>query len=398
MRQNSICNGGSTLLVRLFLGLGAAAWAYAAGPIVDFNRDVRPILSDNCFACHGPDDKHRMANLRLDTEEGLFADRGSYRIVSPGDPAKSRLLARISATTASRMPPSQAGTTLTETQIATVRKWIEQGAKWQRHWAFVPPQRPAMPAVHNEKWARNPIDRLVLARLEREQLKPSAEADRATLLRRLSFDLTGLPPTTAEVDAFLADKSPDAYEKQVDRLLALPQFGERMAMQWLDLSRYADTHGYHIDSERSMWKWREWVIDAFNRNMPFNRFGIEQLAGDLIPNATVEQKLASGFNRNHMINYEGGAIPEEYQVEYVADRVDTTSNVFMGLTVGCARCHDHKFDPISQKDYYRFFAFFNTIGEKGLDGKSGNAAPILEMPTAAQASEVAWLQQSISEH
>ena len=387
------------MLVRLFLGLGTAAWAFAAGPLVDFNRDVRPILSDNCFACHGPDDKHRMANLRLDTEEGLFAERGSYRIVAAGDPAKSRLLARISAATpATRMPPLQAGTTLTEAQIATVRKWVEQGAKWERHWAFVPPQRPAMPAVRNEKWARNPIDRLVLARLEREGLKPSPEADRATLLRRLSFDLTGLPPTTAEVDAFLADKSADAYEKQVDRLLALPQFGERMAMQWLDLSRYADTHGYHIDSERSMWKWREWVIDAFNRNMPFNRFGIEQLAGDLMPNATVEQKLASGFNRNHMINYEGGAIPEEYQVEYVADRVDTTSNVFMGLTVGCARCHDHKFDPISQKDYYRFFAFFNTIAEKGLDGKSGNAAPILEMPTAAQASQVAWLQQSVAEH
>ena len=290
MGQNGNCNGGSDLLVRLFLGLGAAAWAFAAGPLVDFNRDVRPILSDNCFACHGPDDKHRVANLRLDTEEGLFADRGSYRIVAPGDPAKSRLLARISAATpASRMPPRQAGTTLTEAQIATMRKWIEQGAKWERHWAFVPPQRPAMPAVRNEKWARNPIDRLVLARLEREGLKPSPEADRATLLRRLSFDLTGLPPTTAEVDAFLADKSADAYEKQVDRLLALPQYGERMAMQWLDLARYADTHGYHIDSERGMWKWRDWVIDAFNRNMPFDRFGIEQLAGDLLPNATVEQ-------------------------------------------------------------------------------------------------------------
>ncbi len=201
-----------------------------------------------------------------------------------------------------------------------------------------------------------------------------------------------------EIDAFIADKSPDAYEKQVDRLLALPQYGERMAMQWLDLARYADTHGYHIDSQRDMWKWRDWVIDAFNRNMPFDRFGIEQLAGDLLPNATVQQKLASGFNRNHMINYEGGAIPEEYQVEYVADRVDTTSNVFMGLTMGCARCHDHKFDPISQKDYYRFFAFFNTIPEKGLDGKSGNAAPILEMPTAEQASQTAWLQQAIAEH
>ncbi len=251
MGQNGNCNGGSNLLVRLFLGLGAAAWCYAAGPLVNFDRDVRPILSDNCFACHGPDEKRRVANLRLDTEEGLFADRGSYRIVTPGDAAKSRLLERIGAATpARRMPPPQAGTTLTPAQIATIRQWVEQGAKWERHWAFVPPVRPAMPAVKNEKWARNPIDRFVLARLEREGLAPSPEADRATLLRRLSFDLTGLPPTTAEVDAFLADKSADAYEKQVDRLLALPQYGERMAMQWLDLARYADTHGYHIDSER----------------------------------------------------------------------------------------------------------------------------------------------------
>ncbi|MEO8372655.1 MAG: DUF1553 domain-containing protein [Candidatus Solibacter sp.] len=386
------------LFAGLIVGVCIPLACFAAGPLVDFNRDVRPILSDNCFTCHGPDDKHRVANLRLDTEDGLFADRGAYRIVTPGDPGKSRLFARISASPATRMPPRQAGTTLTEAQIATIGKWIEQGAKWERHWAFTSPQRPAIPNVHNEKWVRSVIDRLVLARLEREGLKPSPEADRATLLRRVSFDLTGLPPTTAEIDAFLADKSPDAYEKQVDRLLALPQYGERMAMQWLDLARYADTHGYHIDSARDMWKWREWVIDAFNHNMPFNRFGIEQLAGDLLPNPSVQQRLASGFNRNHMINYEGGAIPEEYQVEYVADRVDTTSNVFMGLTVGCARCHDHKFDPISQKDYYRFFAFFNSVPEKGLDGRNGNAAPVLEMPTAEQASEVAWLQQAIADH
>src|ERR1041384_7099504 len=387
------------LVLRLLLPLAAAGLSLAAEKPVDFDRDVRPILSDNCFTCHGPDDKRRMANLRFDTEDGLFADRGSYKIITPGDPAKSRIFTRISAATpATRMPPPQAGTTLTETQIATVRKWIEQGAKWERHWSFVPPRRADLPAVRNEKWVRNPIDRFVLARLERGNLKPSPEADRATLLRRLSFDLTGLPPTTAELDAFLADKSPNAYEKQVDRLLALPQYGERMAMQWLDLARYADTHGYHIDSARDMWKWRDWVIDAFNRNMPYDRFAIEQLAGDLLPNATVEQKLASGFNRNHMINYEGGAIPEEYQVEYVADRVDTTANVFMGLTLGCARCHDHKYDPLSQKDYYRFFAFFNTVAEKGLDGKNGNAAPVLEMPTAVQASEAAWLQQSIADH
>jgi hypothetical protein len=380
--------------------LSVAAVCSAADKPVDFDRDIRPILSDNCFACHGPDDKRRMANLRFDTQDGgLFADRGTYKIVAPGDPAKSRLMARIGdPNRAGRMPPPQTGTTLTDAQIELVRKWIEQGARWERHWAFVPPQSPTLPIVSDGKWPRNPIDRFVLARLEKEGLKPSPEADRITLLRRLSFDLIGLPPTPAEVDAFINDKSPDAYEKQVDRLLSLPQYGERMAMPWLDLARYADTHGYHIDSARDMWKWRDWVIEAFNRNMPFNRFGIEQLAGDLLPNATVEQRLASGFNRNHMINYEGGAIPEEYQVEYVADRVDTTANVFMGLTLGCARCHDHKYDPISQKDYYRFFAFFNTIAEKGLDGKNGNAAPVLQVPTAVQASEEAWLQQAIAEH
>jgi Protein of unknown function (DUF1553)/Protein of unknown function (DUF1549)/Concanavalin A-like lectin/glucanases superfamily/Planctomycete cytochrome C len=371
--------------VRLIVMLGVAGVCSAADKPVDFDRDVRPILSDRCFACHGPDDRSRMANLRLDTEEGLSR-------------VKDRLLSRISAPDNQRMPPARAGARLTEGQVDVVRKWVDQGARWERHWAFVPPQSPALPVVRDTEWPDNPIDRFVLARLEREGLRPSPEADRATLLRRLSFDFIGLPPTLAEMDAFLADKSPDAYEKQVDRLLATPQYGERMAMQWLDLARYADTHGYHIDSGRDMWKWRDWVIDAFNRNMPFDRFGIEQLAGDLLPGATVEQKLASGFNRNHMINYEGGAIPEEYQVEYVADRVDTTANVFMGLTLGCARCHDHKYDPISQKDYYRFFAFFNTIAEKGLDGKNGNAAPVLEMPTAAQASEIAWLQQSIAEH
>jgi hypothetical protein len=387
------------LSIRCLLTLAFSAICFAAEKPVDFNRDVRPILSDNCFACHGPDDKTRVANLRLDTHDGLFADRGSYKIIAPGDPAGSRLLARIGAANrATRMPPPQAGTVLTPAQIAVIRKWIDQGARWERHWAFVPPVPSTPPAVRDEKWVRNPIDRFVLARLERERLKPSPEADRPTLLRRLSFDLTGLPPTTAELDAFLADKSPDAYQKQVDRLLALPQYGERMAMQWLDLARYADTHGYHIDSHRDMWTWRDWVIDAFNRNVPFDRFGIDQLAGDLLPKATLSQRLASGFNRNHMINYEGGAIAEEYHVEYVADRVDTTANVFMGLTLGCARCHDHKYDPISQKDYYRFFAFFNTIADKGLDGKFGNAAPILELPTAEQASAAAWLQQAIAEH
>lgn len=386
------------MIARFLPALIAAAHCLAAENPVDFDREVRPILSDRCLTCHGPDEKRRMASLRLDTQDGIFAHRGAYDIVSPGDPAKSRLLTRISAGAAARMPPAQAGPGLTETQIATIRKWIEQGAKWKRHWAFLPPQRRELPAVRNERWPRNAIDRFVEARLEREGLKPAPEASRATLLRRLSFDLTGLPPTTAEVDAFLADRSPDAYEKQVDRLLAVPQYGEHMAVAWLDLARYADTHGYHIDSGRDMWRWRDWVIDAFNRNMPYDRFGIEQLAGDLLPNATMTQKLATGFNRNHMINFEAGAIPEEYQVEYVADRVDATATAFMGLTLGCARCHDHKYDPISQKDYYRFFAFFNTIAEQGLDGERGNAAPILEMPTAEQASQEAWLEQAIEEH
>ena len=246
--------------IRLVLVLSVAGVSWAADKPVDFDRDIRPILSDNCFACHGPDDKRRMADLRFDTQEGgLFADRGSYKIVAPGDPARSRLLARISdPNKARRMPPPQAGTILTDAQIELVRKWIEQGARWERHWAFVPPHSSALPAARDEKWPRNPIDQFVLARLEREGLRPSPEADRNTLLRRLSFDLTGLPPATAEIDAFLADKSPDAYEKQVDRLLAMPQYGERMAMQWLDLARYADTHGYHIDSGRDMWKWRDW--------------------------------------------------------------------------------------------------------------------------------------------
>jgi len=373
------------LVGRSLLALTFAAVAVGADKPVDFDRDIRPILSDRCFVCHGPDEKRRMANLRLDTEEGLSM-------------AKSRMLARVSAMNASRMPPPQAGPSLTEPQIAAIGRWIEQGAKWERHWAFVPPRRPDLPTVSAETWPRNALDRFVLARLEHAGLKPSPEADRATLLRRLSFDLTGLPPTIAELDAFLADHSPDAYEKQVDRLLASPHYGERMAVEWLDLARYADTHGYHIDSGRDMWKWRDWVIGAFNRNMPYNQFCTEQLAGDLLPHAATEQRLATAFNRNHMINFEAGAIPEEYQVEYVADRVDTTATVFMGLTLGCARCHDHKYDPIAQRDYYRFSAFFNSVPENGLDGERGNAAPLLELPTADQASRKSWLEQAIAEH
>jgi len=378
-------------------GLAHVALA-AASSGVDFDREVRPILSDNCFACHGPDEKHRMAGLRLDIKEGIFADRGGHPVIVPGNAAGSRLYQRISAADKQhRMPPPYSERSLTQAQIDLIRKWIDQGAKWEMHWAYVPPKRPDLPAVHNTAWPRNPIDNFILARLEREGLHPSPEADRATLLRRVTLDLTGLPPTPAELDAFLADHSTDAYEKVVDRLLHSPHYGERMAMQWLDLARYADTHGYHIDSHREMWHWRDWVINAFNRNMPFDEFTIEQLAGDLLPNATLEQKIATGFNRNHMINFEGGAIPEEYQVEYVVDRVEATSNTWMGMTLGCARCHDHKYDPIKQRDFYRFFAFFNTIPEKGLDGRKGNAAPVVQIPSPEQAAELAAVKKTLAE-
>jgi hypothetical protein len=292
------------------------------------------------------------------------------------------------------MPPAASDRVLTEKQIEVVRSWIEQGAAWQTHWAFSPIKRPDLPSK-NTATVRNPIDAFIQARLEREGLVPTKEADRRTLLRRLSFDLTGLPPNTDEVKAFVQDKSADAYEKQVDRLLASKHYGERMAMDWLDVARYADSHGYHIDSHRDMWPWRDWLIGAFNSNLPFDKFTVLQLAGDLLPDAGVEGKIASGFNRNHMINFEGGAIADEYLVEYVADRAETTANAWMGLTVGCARCHSHKYDPISHKEYYQFFAFFNNVDEKGLDGRTGNAKPILKLPTPDQTELEAQTQEAI---
>jgi hypothetical protein len=364
---------------------------------VDFNRDIRPVLSDTCFKCHGPDGNQRMANLRLDDTEGLFVDRGGYRIIVPGNSAQSKLYQKISSTDESfRMPPVYSGRSLTPKQIELIKEWIDQGAKWEMLWSFVPPKRPPVPEVKDKAWPRNALDNFVLARLESEGLKPSPEADKATLLRRVYFDLTGLPPTPAEIDAFLADRSPDAYEKRVDQLLASPHYGERMAMPWLDLARYSDTHGYHIDSLRNMWAWRDWLIKAFNQNMPYDEFTIEQIAGDLLPSATMDQKIASGFNRNHMITLEGGAIPQEYHVEYVVDRVSTTSTAFLGLTMGCARCHDHKFDPITQKDFYRFFAFFNCVPERGLDGFTGNAVPVLPMPSHAQQQQLDSLKTQIA--
>ncbi len=279
------------------------------------------------------------------------------------------------------MPPVKSGRTLTAAQIDTLRRWVAHGSPWQKHWSFLPPVRSPLPAAKNATWPRNAIDRFILARLEREGLAPSPEADRTTLIRRVALDLTGLPPTPAEVDAYLADASPNAYEKVVDRLLASPRYGEKMAARWLDAARYADTSGYQSDGERFMWRWRDWVIAALNANMPFDQFTIEQLAGDLLPNATLDQKIATGFNRNHRGNGEGGIIPEEYAVEYVVDRVETTATVWLGLTLGCGRCHDHKFDPISQKEFYRVFAFFNNVPEQGRAIKYGNSPPFIPAPT-----------------
>ena len=371
------------------------AWPDTGSKPVEFNRDILPILSDNCFACHGPDDGQRMANLRLDNEEGMFADRGGYRVVIPGKAADSKLYQKIRATEATlRMPPESFGRALTPAQIDLIGRWIDEGARHSKHWAFVAPRRPTVPAVKNKSWPRNEIDHFILARLEAEGLKPSAEADKATQLRRVTFDLTGLPPTPEEVDSFVADPSPCAYEKRVDQLLASPHYGERMARVWLDLARYADTNGYNADNLRQMWHWRDWVIQAYNRNFSYEVFSIKQIAGDLLPNATIEDRIATGFNRNHMISPDMQQA-RMYHAEYVMDRVNTMGTAWLGLTVGCARCHHHKYDPIKQQDFYSLYAFFNTVPERGMDGIKGNADPVLPLPSTQQEQQLKELEDQI---
>ena len=375
------------------LGLAIAAGSAAE---ISFNRDIRPILSANCYACHGPDKHARKADRRLDTREGALMESEGVRAIVPGDLEHSEAALRIASTDPDEvMPPPKSDKKLTPHEIALIREWIAQGAEYEKHWSLIAPIRGEMPqpTIHFPGTAAamaeaNPIDAFILARLEKERLKPSAEASKTTLIRRVTFDITGLPPTPAEVDAFLADQSPGAYEKLVDRLLTSPRYGERMARDWLDLSRYADTHGYHLDSGRDMWLWRDWVIGAFNANMPFDQFTIEQLAGDLLPNATVQQKIATGFHRNTMTNFEGGAIADEYLDQYVKDRVATTATAYLGLTLQCAECHDHKFDPVTQKEFYQMYAFFNAVPEKGLDGSKGNAEPVLRLPDAGQHKRV----------
>jgi hypothetical protein len=367
----------------LALALCGAARGAAAEP-VRFNRDILPILSANCFQCHGPDKEARKAKLRLDTRQGVLAQARSGRpVIAPGKSAESELIERVTSPNPSQvMPPPRTNRTLTTAQRELLRRWIDEGAAWGRHWAYETPARPALPPVKNAAWPRNAIDRFILSRLDKEGLAPSPEAARETLIRRVTLDLTGLPPTPAEVDAFLADRSPGAYEKVVDRLLASPRYGERMAMDWLDDARYADTNGYQNDFARTMWPWRDWVIAAFNRNQPFDHFVTEQIAGDLLPNPTLAQRIATGFNRNNRTVTEAGSIDEEWRVENAVDRVETTATAFLGLTLGCARCHDHKFDPIGQKEFYQFFAFFNSVNEKGVyTEQRGNVPPLVAVPS-----------------
>jgi hypothetical protein len=379
----------------LFGTTGIGGETTAPRPEVSFSRDVLPILSENCFLCHGPDAKGRKGKLRLDTEDGAL--RRPEPVIVPGKSAVSELVRRLTTTDASEiMPPRSTNRKLTPEQIQTLQRWIDGGAKWGKHWAFEPVQRPRLPAVKNQAWPRNGIDYFVLAKLEAEGLKPSPEAGRENLIRRVTLDLTGLPPSLAEVDAFLADSSPNAYDRVVDRLLASPHYGERMVWDWLEAARYADSNGYQGDGERTMWPWRDWAVDALNRNVPFDQFTIWQLAGDLLPSATNEQKLATGFCRNHMINGEGGRIAEENRVDYVMDMAETTGTVWLGLTFNCCRCHDHKFDPLTQRDYYGMFAFFNQTPVNG-GGGDPQAAPSVELANVEQRTRLATLDQAAKE-
>ena len=352
---------------------------------VEFDRDVRPILSGNCYECHGPDASKRQANLRLDVEDQVrrMATESLRRVAS--------------ADVAIRMPPAYLGhERLSDNEIAILRDWVESGAQWSGHWAFAAPERSAQPSVNWEGRVHNGIDRFVFKRLEQAGLSPSREADRRTLIRRLSLDLTGLPPDIRDVRAFVEDRSPGAYDRVVDRLLDSPRFGERMASRWLDAARYADTQGYQNDAPVQMWRWRDWVIEAFNSNKPFNEFTVEQIAGDLLANPTLDQLIATGFNRNHRSNSELGIVEEEYRVEYVVDRVETMSTVFLGLTVGCARCHDHKYDPITQKEFYQLFAYFNNVPERGRVLRPFNSPPRISAPTREEARRLKGLAEEIS--
>ncbi|TSJ40768.1 DUF1553 domain-containing protein [Mucilaginibacter corticis] len=352
---------------------------------ISYNFNIRPILSDKCFKCHGPDASKRQAGLRLDIPESAYSalkDNPAAHALVPGDLDKSELFQRISTSDSSTLmpPPNSNLKRLNQYELALIKKWIKQGAKYEKHWAFVPPKYTPVPEVKDKTWPKNPIDNFILARLEKYNIKPNAEADKERLLKRISFDLTGLPPDLATMDKFLADNSPDAYEKMVDELMAKPQYGEKMALHWMDIARYADSHGYQDDNYRTQWPWRDWVIHAYNENLSYKSFITWQLAGDLMPNHTKEQLLATGFNRNHKITEEGGVIDEEYRVSYVTDRTNTFGKAMIGVSLECAHCHDHKYDPFSQKEYYQVFAFFNNVKEVGIETTVGGPETYAKKP------------------
>ncbi len=377
-------------LVACFVGIAvgpsAAAHKPVAKPTVDYNRDVRPILAQHCWVCHGADKEalKKTGGMKLDSFDGATADRGGYRAITPGNPDKSLLLKRVTDDESPMPPPASGVKPLSKAEVETLRKWISEGAEYRAHWAFVAPTTPPLPAVKNAKWAHNDLDRFILAKLEEDGLAPEPEADKRTLIRRASLALTGLPPTPAEVENFLSDKRPDAYERVVDRLLASPRFGENQARYWLDAVRYADTHGLHIDNERSIFPYRDWVVRAYNEDLPYDQFTAWQIAGDLLPNPTTEQKIATGYVRLNPTTNEGGVIEAEFLAKNTMDRVDTTSTVFLGVTLQCAKCHDHKYDPFTQRDYYSMYAFFDSTADTPLDGNSKLHEPVMKAPTPAE--------------
>lgn len=366
---------------------------------VDFSKEILPLLSDNCFGCHGPDASNRKAGLQLDKQaQAIVKLKSGNHAIVPGESGASSILERLQSTDSDElMPPPDSGKTVSPEEIARIKRWIDEGAEWGGHWAFEAPKQPVVPKTPSSWNQANQIDAFIHESLHSAQLTPEREADKETLIRRVTLDLTGLPPTVEEIDAFLADDSGQAYEHVVDRLLRSKKYGEHMARHWLDAARYADTHGLHLDNERTIWPYRDWVIDAFNNNQPFDEFTVEQLAGDLLPEPSLEQRVATGFNRCNVTTSEGGSIDEEYYVRYAVDRVETTSTVWMGLTSGCAACHDHKFDPISQKEFYQLFSYFYSLTEKAMDGNVNLPPPSIKVPTATQAAEKSALDQELKD-